>query len=55
MTDSKIPKIIKKYYRINLEIIIKETDFPTKKCRSAKKITQLRGRLHEPSCPGLPS
>ena len=42
MTDSKIPKIIKKYYRINLEIIIKETDFPTKKCRSAKKITQLK-------------
>ena len=27
---------------IKLEIIIKETDFPTKNCRSATKITQLR-------------
>ena len=31
-----------KYYGINLELIMKETDFPTKNCRSAKKITQLR-------------
>ena len=25
-----------------LEIVMKETDFPTKNCRSARKITQLR-------------
>ena len=40
MTDNKIQKNINKY-RINLEIIMKEKDFPTKNCRSAKKITQL--------------
>ena len=44
MTDSKIPKNINKIVQNNLEIIIKETDFPTKKCRSAKKITQLKQR-----------
>ena len=42
MTDSKIPKNINKIVQNNLETIIKETDFPTKKCRSAKKITQLK-------------
>ena len=29
-----------KYYRINLEIIMKEANFPTKNCGSARKITQ---------------
>ena len=28
-------------------IIIKETDFPTKKCRSAKKITQLKTTIEK--------
>ena len=41
MTDNKILKNINKIIT-NLEIIMKETDFPTKNCRSAKKITQLR-------------
>ena len=42
MTDNKILKNINKYYRINLEILMKETDFPTKNCGSATKITQLK-------------
>ena len=36
MTDSKIPKNITKILQNDLEIIIKETDFPTKNCRSLK-------------------
>ena len=35
------------YKQNDLEIMVKETDFPTKKCRSAKKITQLKTTIEK--------
>ena len=45
MIDNKILRNIHKILQNNLEIIIKDTDFATKNCRSAKKIAQLIRQL----------